>query len=257
MQGTFGERAAYLLGCLFGGAWFVVCSAAGIVWLLVSPGNRQTLYWYGRVFCRGLVRMMGWRVEPDFPERLREHRPCVIVGNHQSFLDVVTFGSIFPPRTVSAGKREIGRIPVFGWFYRLSGNLTIDREHARSALVALQEAGAKMRDEKIAVWFMPEGHRNQTGTLLPFKSGAFRLAVAAQAPIVPIVAGPLTAIADTRRKLARPGRLPVRVLEPVETDGLTASDVADLTARVRDRMQAALNDLSRPQEAGAGQRSIG
>ena len=243
MRGTVGERAAYLLGCVFGGAWFVLCSAAGIVWLLVSPGNRQTLYWFGRVFCRGLVGMMSWSVDPDFPERLRDHRPCVIVGNHQSFLDVVTFGSIFPPRTVSAGKREIGNIPVFGWFYRLSGNLIIDREHARSALAALEEAGAKMRDEKIAVWFMPEGHRNQSGTLLPFKSGAFRLAIAAQAPIVPIVAGPLTAIADTRRKLARPGRFAVRVLEPEPTAGLTASDVADLTGRVRDRMQQAWNEL--------------
>ena len=243
MRGTVGERAAYLLGCLFGGAWFVACSAAGIVWLLVSPGNRQTLYWYGRVFCRGLVRMMGWSIEPDFPERLRDHRPCVIVGNHQSFLDVVTFGSIFPPRTVSAGKREIGRIPVFGWFYRLSGNLTIDREHARTALAALDAAAKAMRDEKIAVWFMPEGHRNQTGTLLPFKSGAFRLAVAAQAPIVPLVAAPLSAIADTGRKLARPGRLDVRVLEPVPTEGLSSGDVAALSSRVRDRMQTALDEL--------------
>ena len=258
MRGTVGERAAYLLGCLFGGVWFVLCSGAGIVWLLVSPGNRQTLYWFGRIFCRGLVRMMGWRVDPDFPERLRDHRPCVIVGNHQSFLDVVTFGSIFPPRTVSAGKREIGRIPVFGWFYRLSGNLIIDREHARSALAALEEAGAKMRDEKIAVWFMPEGHRNQSGTLLPFKSGAFRLAIAAQAPIVPIVAGPLTVIADTRRKLARPGRLAVRVLEPVLTEGLTTSDVADLTARVRERMQQAWNELNQVSPVPAGEkRNIG
>ena len=243
MRGTPGERAASLLGCLVGGAWFVLCSALGIVWLAVSPGNRQTLYWYGRIFCRGLVRMMGWRVEPDAPDRLRRHRPCVIVGNHQSFLDVVTFGSIFPPRTVSAGKREISRIPIFGWFYRMSGNLTIDREHARSALASLEAAAAAMRDEKIAVWFMPEGHRNQSGTLLPFKTGAFRLAIAAQAPVVPIGAGPLARIAVTRRQLARPGRLPVRVLEPVDTEGMAHADIARLAAMVRERMQAALDEL--------------
>ncbi|MEO8431023.1 MAG: lysophospholipid acyltransferase family protein [Acidobacteriota bacterium] len=248
MRGTPGERAAYLLGCALGGTWFVLCSALGILWLVAAPGNRQTLYWYGRVFCRGLVRMMGWRVEPDFPARLREHRPCVIVGNHQSFLDVVTFGSIFPPRTVSAGKREISRIPVFGWFYRMSGNLTIDRGHARSALASLQAAASAMRDEKIAVWFMPEGHRNQSGTLLPFKTGAFRLAIAAQAPVVPIVAGPMIAIADTRRKLARPGRLSIRVLEAVPTEGMGHADIPRLAALVRERMQAALDDLAR--EAG-------
>jgi 1-acyl-sn-glycerol-3-phosphate acyltransferase len=244
MAGRFAERVAYFAGCVVGGAWFVLCSSAGIVWLLVSPRNRQTLYWYGRVFCRGLVAMMGWKVEPDHPERLRDSRPCIIVGNHQSFLDVVTFGSIFPPKTVSAGKREIGKIPVFGWFYRLSGNLTIDRAHARSALASLQEAALAMEREKIAVWFMPEGHRNQSGTLLPFKSGAFRLAIAAQAPVVPIVAEPLTAIADTRMRLARRGRLRVRVLEPVPTEGLQHADVPALAARVRDRMQEALDRLA-------------
>ncbi|MEO8191608.1 MAG: lysophospholipid acyltransferase family protein [Acidobacteriota bacterium] len=238
------RRLAYYFGCVFGGAWFVLCSGAGTIWLLVSPGNRQTLYWFGRVFCRGLTRMMGWSVEPDRPERLRELRPCVIVGNHQSFLDVVTFGSIFPPRTVSAGKREIGNIPVFGWFYRLSGNLIIDRAHARSALASLETAAQAMRTEKIAVWFMPEGHRNHDTRLLPFKSGAFRLAIAAQAPVVPVVAEPLNAIADTKLRLARPGRLRVRVLEPVPTEGLSPADVPSLSSRVRERMQEALDAMA-------------
>jgi 1-acyl-sn-glycerol-3-phosphate acyltransferase len=240
----WGERAAFLAGCVFGGAWFLLCSALGVVWLLLKPHNRQTLYWYGKVFCRGLVKMMGWSVDPDHHERLCEHRPCVIVGNHQSFLDVVTFGSIFPPRTVSAGKRQIGKIPIFGWFYRLSGNLIIDREHARNALASLEQAASEMEREKIAVWFMPEGHRNRGGRLLPFKSGAFRLAIAAQVPIVPIVAEPLDVIADTKRKLARPGRLRVRVLEPEPTAGLAPPDVPALSTRVRDRMQAALDELA-------------
>ncbi len=237
------EKLSFLLGYTVGGLWFLLCSAAGIVWLLFSPHNRQTLYVYGRVFCRGLTRLMGWRVEVENRERLEAFRPCVIVANHQSFLDVVTFGSVFPQRTVSAGKREIGRIPVFGWFYRLSGNLIIDRGDARQARDSLEKAAEAMRSEKIAVWFMPEGHRNTAAELLPFKSGAFRLAVAAQAPIIPIVAEPLAVIADTKRRLARRGPLRVRVLEPVPTEGLTIKDMPPLVFSVRASMQAALDDL--------------
>ncbi len=240
---TLFQKLFFLFGVTVGGLWFVVCSAAGIVWLLVSPHNRQTLYVYGRVFCRGLVRMMGWRIEVENRDRLEAFRPCVITGNHQSFLDVVTFGSIFPRRTVSAGKREIGRIPVFGWFYRLSGNLIIDRAHARSALESLEEAARIMRTEKIALWFMPEGHRNQEPRLLPFKTGAFRLALASGAPIVPIVAEPLTVICDTRRHMARPGRLRMRVLEPVPTVGLQPKDLPDLVASVQSKMQQALDEM--------------
>jgi 1-acyl-sn-glycerol-3-phosphate acyltransferase len=233
----------FYLAFFFGAIWFVLCSTAGIVWLLFSPGNRQTLYVFGKVFCRGLTRMIGWRVEVENRERLEAFRPCVIVGNHQSILDVVTFGSVFPPRTVSAGKREIGKIPVFGWFYKLSGNLIIDRGDARQARGSLDAAAAAMRDEKIAVWFMPEGHRNTAPELLPFKSGAFRLAVAAHAPIIPVVSEPLTVIVDTDRHRARPGRYRVRVLDPVPTEGRTIKEVSELVVSVRASMQAALDDF--------------
>lgn len=237
------ERLLFYYGCLFGGAYFLLCSAAGIIWLLLQRGNRQTLYVYGKVFCRGLARMMGWSIEVENRERLEALRPCVVVANHQSFLDVVTFGAVFPRRTVSAGKREIGRIPIFGWFYRLSGNLIIDRAHARSALESLEQAARTMAEEKIAVWFMPEGHRNAGPGLLPFKTGAFRLALAARAPIVPIVAEPLTVICDTNRHLARPGRLRMRVLEPVATEGLDSKDLPSLVFALRSQMQAALDNL--------------
>ncbi len=237
------EKLFFYFGFFFGGLWFLLCSATGIVWLLIRPRNRQTLYVYGKVFCRGLTRVMGWRVEVENRDGMEAFRPCVIVANHQSFLDVVTFGSVFPRMTVSAGKREIGRIPIFGWFYRLSGNLVIDRSDARQARDSLEKAAESMRAEKIAVWFMPEGHRNTGAELLAFKSGAFRLALAAGAPIVPIVAEPLTVIVDTKGRLARPGRLRVRVLDPVPTEGRTSRDVPLLVSRVRTSMQTALDEL--------------
>jgi 1-acyl-sn-glycerol-3-phosphate acyltransferase len=240
------ERIAYLTGFLLGGIWFLICSALGIVWLLLAPRNRRTLYVYGRVFCRGVVRLMGWRIEVENRNLLDDARPCVFVANHQSFLDVVTFGSIFPRRTVSAGKREIGRIPIFGWFYRLSGNLIIDRGNPRGARDSLEEAARTIRDESVSVWFMPEGHRNTGLELLPFKTGAFRLALAARVPVVPIVAEPLGVIADTTRRLARPGVLRIKVLEPVPTDMPDQRSVAELAATVRSRMQG---ELDRFQEA--------
>ena len=237
------ETITFFLGFSAGVLWFLLCSGLGILWLLVSPGNRQTLYIYGRVFCRGLVRLMRWEIDVENRDRLDACRPCVFIANHQSFLDVVTFGSIFPRRTVSAGKREIGRIPIFGWFYRLSGNLIIDRDHPRGALASLEEAARAMKEEGVSVWFMPEGHRNPDSTLLPFKTGAFRLARAAGVPVVPIVAEPLTVIADTRRYLARSGRLRVRVLEPLPPAELKEAELPEIASRARARMQNEIDRL--------------
>jgi len=241
----FAQRLAYYAGFIAGGLWFLVSSAIGVVSLLVVPRNRQTLYLFGLVFCRGLTRVMGWRMEVENRERLDSARPCVFIANHQSFLDVVTFGSVFPERTVSAGKREIGRIPVFGWFYRLSGNLVLDRGNPRDARDSLDAAARTIRDENVSVWFMPEGHRNLGPTLLPFKSGAFRLALAAKVPIVPVVAGPLDAIADTRERRARRGSLRMSVLEPIPTDPPPAGTLAELVASTRSRMQDELDRLRR------------
>ena len=239
----FAEKLAYYAGFFAGGLWFLICSGLGIVWLLLAPRNRHTLYVYGQVFCRGVVRLMGWRIDVANRRRMDELRPCVFVANHQSFLDVVTFGSVFPRRTVSAGKREIGRIPIFGWFYRLSGNLVIDRAHPRDARDSLEAAARTIREEGVSVWFMPEGHRNTGPELLPFKTGAFRLALAARVPVVPIVAEPLRVIADTERRRARPGILRVTVLEPVATDGPEPGSVSQLAAIVRARMQKELDRL--------------
>jgi 1-acyl-sn-glycerol-3-phosphate acyltransferase len=238
-----GEKLRFYAGFAVGGVWFLLCSALGIIWLLVRPRNRQTLYVYGRVFCRGIMSLMGWRVEVANRDRLDSSRPCVFVGNHQSFLDVVTFGSIFPKRTVSAGKREIGRIPIFGWFYRLSGNLVIDRANPLAARDSLDAAARTIRDERVSVWFMPEGHRNAGPELLPFKTGAFRLALAAGVPIVPIVAAPLDRIADTKLHRARPGTLRVTVLDPIPPDESSARAVAELADATRTAMQKELDRL--------------
>ena len=239
------ERIHFYVAFVLGGIWFLVCSGLGSLWLLVKPHNRQTLYVFGKVFCAVFAKAMGWRVEVEHRERLEDCRPCVIVANHQSFLDVVTYGSMFPRRTVSAGKREIGRIPLFGWFYRLSGNLVIDRSHARSAHDALEAAAKAMADEKISLWFMPEGHRNKGRELLPFKTGAFRLAADTQAPIVPVVAEPLDVVVDTRRLLARRGTLRIRVLPavPPPRSAEDEQDVVACAARVRGAMQTELDSL--------------
>lgn len=238
------EGFNYYAGFVAGGLWFLLCSALGTVWLLLRPRNRQTLYVYGKVFCRGLVSLMEWRIDVANRERLDSARPCVFVANHQSFLDVVTFGSIFPRRTVSAGKREIGRIPVFGWFYRLSGNLVIDRSDPRGARDSLEDAARTIREERVSVWFMPEGHRNRGPELLPFKTGAFRLAIAAGVPVVPIVAEPLAVVADTGRRLARPGTLRITILEQIPPDATSPRAIADLAALTRARMQEELDRLS-------------
>ncbi|HEY6051564.1 MAG TPA: lysophospholipid acyltransferase family protein, partial [Thermoanaerobaculia bacterium] len=172
------------------------------------------VYRFARTFCGGVVRLMGWKIRVDHA-KLAARQPCVYVGNHQSIMDVLVLGSVVPRRTVAVGKRELTKIPLFGWFFVRSGNLVIDRGNSEAAKKMLAAAGRRLKDEGLSVWFMPEGHRNSGPELLPFKTGAFRLAAAAGVPIVPVVAAPLKAIVDTERLEAHRGALEISVLDAV------------------------------------------
>jgi len=176
--------------------------------------------------------------------RLSASRPCVFVSNHQSIMDLLVFGAVVPRRTVAVGKQELSKIPLFGWFFRASGNLVIERGNPEAAREMLAAAGRRLKEEGLSVWFMPEGHRNAGGELLPFKTGAFRLAAAAGVPVVPVVAGPLQAIVDTRRMRTRRGRLALSVLDPVPIeDG--EGQIASAAVCVREKMQAEFERLRR------------
>jgi lysophosphatidate acyltransferase len=79
--------------------------------------------------------------------------------------------------------------------------------------------------------------------MLPFKKGAFHLAIKAQVPIVPVVCANYSKIVSVQEKRFIPGRIPVKVLKPIPTTGLAAEDVDDLMRHVREEMLEALKEL--------------
>jgi 1-acyl-sn-glycerol-3-phosphate acyltransferase len=242
---TLARRLAYVVGFAVGGLYFLLCSLAGIVALAITGGRFDATYYFARAACGGIVRMMGWKVEVTPEGTLGAIRPCVYTGNHQSIMDVLLVGSVVPRNTRAVAKKEIASIPLFGWFFRRAGNLVIDRGNSEDARRLLAEAVRRIQDEALSVWFMPEGHRNKGRELLPFKTGAFRLAADTQAPIVPVVAEPLDVVVDTRRLLARRGTLRIRVLPavPPPRSAEDEQDVVACAARVRGAMQTELDSL--------------
>jgi lysophosphatidate acyltransferase len=117
-------------------------------------------------------------------------RPAVFLANHQTELDVLLLGTIFPPYCSVTAKKSLKRIPFLGWFMALSGTVFIDRANRRTALKAFEGAADQIQREKQSVFIFPEGTRSYSAKpdLLPFKKGAFHLAIQAGVDIVPIVA---------------------------------------------------------------------
>lgn len=239
-------------------AALVVCACYGVfIALLLRPLKRHRIVQYltARSFKYSMRLATGVSFEiVSGKEYLSTSRPCVIIGNHQSELDVLFLGTIFPPYTSVTAKSSLKLIPFLGWFMALSGTVFIDRGNRADALKAFQGAAEEMRREKQNVFIFPEGTRSYANgpELGAFKKGAFHLAVQAGVEIVPVVAANYAGVLNVGKRRFRAGRIPVQVLPPIPTKSLTVDDVEELTRTTREAMLAALISLA---ESPLGQKA--
>ncbi|CAE6502047.1 unnamed protein product [Rhizoctonia solani] len=159
-------------------------------------------------------------------------------------LDILYLGRIFPKQASIMAKKELKWSPLLGQFMALSGAVFVDRKNSKDALDSLARAGEEMKSKGISLWVFPEGTRSssQVPNLLPFKKGAFHLAVQAGVPIVPIVCENYWRL--YRKGTLEEGTLKIKVLPPIPTEGLTSTDVTELAERTRETMLATLRQIS-------------
>lgn len=158
--------------------------------------------------------MMGveFDIEGDGAQVLKNTRPAVIVGNHQTELDILMLGTLFPQSCSVTSKKSIAKIPFLGWFMLLSGTVFIDRADRAQAMKAFERASKVMKERQQSVFMFPEGTRSYSAEpmLLPFKKGAFHMAVQAQVPIIPTVAENYSYILNVKAKRFNAGKARIR-----------------------------------------------
>jgi 1-acyl-sn-glycerol-3-phosphate acyltransferase len=173
-----------------------------------------------------------WRFRYSGKMPADPRRPFVVVSNHESFADILLISHL-PWEMKWLSKAELFRIPIMGWMMWLVGDIPIKRGFGPSAAEAIERC-RRVLSQRVSVMIFPEGTRSRTAELLPFKDGAFRLAIEASVAILPLaVSGTRTALPKHDWRFGR-SVAEVHVLEPVETAGLTLADVPALKARVRD-----------------------
>lgn len=229
---------------------FAVVSALGfcicaVVFLFTVPFDK-TRKWTGkgiRLVGRTMIRSVPiwrFRYEPPAPSPLPDRLICV--SNHCSNLDPFLVAHV-PWEMKYLAKETLFRIPFVGWGIGLAGDIPVKRGSTRSIREALSKATRYIR-QGMPVFFFPEGTRSKTGELLPFKDGAFRLAIEEQAHILPLaVGGTLQALrkGDWR---PRPADGIVIAGELISTEGLTLADVPALKEQTRQAVLALREKLT-------------
>jgi 1-acyl-sn-glycerol-3-phosphate acyltransferase len=169
--------------------------------------------------------------------------------NHASMVDIWAVFVTIPASFRFIAKKQLARIPLFGWAMTAGRFIFIDRQNAVAARRSMEEAARRIRSGQSVVIF-PEGTRTRTGRLLPFKKGGFHLAIDSGAAIVPVAIRGSHAAMPRGSALIHAGTVTVEVDEPVPTTGMTTADRDALIATVRGRIAAMLGEsLDEPSAA--------
>ena len=230
--------------------WFPLMALLRLVTAPFDRGRYAVGYLFRQIAVVTAALNPLWRFRRAGAMPADPRRPYVVVSNHESFVDILLISHL-PWEMKWLSKAELFRIPVMGWMMQLAGDIPIKRGFGPSAV----EAIAKCREalaNRVSVMIFPEGTRSPTADLLPFKDGAFRLAIDAGVPILPLaVHGTSTALRKHDWRFGRSTAV-VQVLEPIETAGLTPDDVPALKERARSTIVAARAALA---SGGAARRT--
>jgi 1-acyl-sn-glycerol-3-phosphate acyltransferase len=196
--------------------------------------------WATRAWSRTILRGSGVSVHVHGAEHSRWNEGQILVANHVSAFDILAIAAVIPTNYYFVAKKELECVPFFGIAWKAAGHISIDRSNRQSALASLQRAGEKIRRDRGTVVIFPEGTRSPTGELLPFKKGAFQLAIEAQVPVLPVIVAGSYEIMKTHSRRIEPRPIHLYIAPPVDPRSYAAAEVDTLVRDVHARMSTML-----------------
>jgi 1-acyl-sn-glycerol-3-phosphate acyltransferase len=230
-------RNAFQLSVL--GLWTLVVGTPAIVAGLLAPGRRRKgkiFCWVTKIYSRVALPLFGVTVETRGLTRVDRGRPYVFMSNHVSHVDSPALAVSIPHPMFWVFKKELSKIPVFGWVLLSLGQIMVDRTNFVQARTAMESALEGLSGNQ-SVLIYPEGTRSRDGSLQRLKKGGFFLAVQAGLPIVPVRVSGSGDIVAAGSLAVRPGHVVVELFDPIPTAGKSEADVPELMARVRDALR--------------------
>ena len=223
---------------LYWWCWFVAGSLLLLVgtpalialWLI---NRREALYplarWGARTWlnaCRARVRVIG-------SEGLDPNESYIFVSNHRSYLDTAALFAYAGPRIGLVAKKELLKVPVMGQGMGFVNIIAIDRSNPERAVTSMNKAREVVK-RGYSFGVFVEGTRALPGELLPFKKGAFYLALQTGAPIIPVAIKNTDWMMGKRTGVAFPGEIEMVLLAPIQTKEKTADDIPTLLLQTRE-----------------------
>jgi 1-acyl-sn-glycerol-3-phosphate acyltransferase len=223
--------------------WFTAIAilAPFLITLRLITGNENMIYSPVRFFVRLGLALAGVRVEVTGLERLDPNQAYIFTPNHQSFIEVPLFVTYLGRNPAYLAKKEVFKYPMFGYGIGLMGVVPVDRSNSAAAVESARRATENLRRGKSYIVY-PEGTRSPDGRLLPFKKGAFMMAIDAGVPVVPVTISGATKIMPKGEIKVYPSVVRITLHDPISTAGYSKENVDKLMEQVRGKIASALTD---------------
>lgn len=205
--------------------------------LILSSSERLYPYffWIARNIWANFV-LYGMFLFPRIKreQKLEKGESYMLIGNHTSMMDIMMMLRVSKNPFVFVGKKELSKIPIFGFFYRRVCIL-VDRSSSKSRSAVYKRAQKRL-NQGVSICIFPEGGvpDDITVVLDSFKDGAFRLAIEHQIPVVPIV------FLDNKKRFSyeffsgSPGKTRAVVMPFIQTENLKSSDASEIKQESRE-----------------------
>nr|WP_315164904.1 lysophospholipid acyltransferase family protein [uncultured Flavobacterium sp.] len=237
---------------LFWRIWFYVLMAIPILimlpFLVASIATEKGYPYFfkmARLWAKFILFGMGFYYKVEKSQELDPNKSYMIVANHTSMADIMLMLAVIKNPFVFVGKKELSKIPLFGFFYKRTCIL-VDRSCSKSRMEVFNSAEKRIK-RGLSVCIFPEGGvpSDEKIVLDTFKDGAFRLAIEHQIPILPITFG------DNKKRFSytffsgTPGIMRVKIHSLVQTLGKKGVDRKEIKEEVYEIIHKQLLDFEK------------
>jgi 1-acyl-sn-glycerol-3-phosphate acyltransferase len=237
---------AKLRGLFLVSFWFTAIAVVAplLILLFLIFKNEHIIFKPVRFFVRLGLALVGVKVKVTGLEHLDPRQPYILTPNHQSFIEVPLFVTYLDRYPAYLAKKEVFKYPIFGYGIELIQVVPVDRSNSPAAVESAKQATENIRRGKSYMVY-PEGTRSKDGKLLPFKKGAFMMAIDAGVPVVPVTVSGATRIMPKGEFNVFPSTVRITVHEPISTAGYSRGNVNELMERTRAVIYSALSEEER------------
>ena len=211
-------------------ATVVLCTFIIPAGLLSRIGNLA--FSISRLWAYTMLAVSFVRTEIKNKDKIQKGKSYIIISNHQSMYDIIALVTTLGIQYRWIIKKELLKIPVFGYALYASRNIFIDRSNTASAIESINK-GFERLPEGVSVMVFAEGTRSPDGRIQEFKKGGFITAVRRKIPILPVTVNGSRRILPKKSLAMTPGKIQVVVGDPIDVTGYTIDTVQDLIDKTR------------------------